>query len=294
VKDGRACPACDSPDYRVLFQATDRLYHATDGTFQLIECSRCRLVRLNPRPTPDELRGYYPERYWSACAGRLEETCCRFLAWDQVDFVLRALRDAGASGPVVDMGHGGALRQRLAEEGVRVIGAEELGDGPGPEGGYAAITMFRQLERVEDPIACLVAARELLAPNGRLIVQVHNAACWQLLLLGENWIGFDVPRHLLSYRAEDVERLLAASGFEVVRRRFFSLRDNPSGFATSIAPGLDPAVREVRGAVESRGMRLAKHVLYFALVMGAVPLTVLEAACRAGSSFLVEARKKRV
>jgi len=51
-------------------------------------------------------------------------------------------------------------------------------------GSFAGITMFHVLEHLPDPRAYLVAARELLAPDGRLVVQVPNAASWQFRLLG--------------------------------------------------------------------------------------------------------------
>jgi hypothetical protein len=43
---------------------------------------------------------------------------------------------------------------------------------------------------------------------------------------------------------------------------------------------------------ETPFLRLAKNLLYLALVVAAVPFTVLEAACRAGSTVMLEARKK--
>ena len=49
---------------RVLFSATDRLYHTTTKIFQIVECRNCRLIRLSPQPTPLELREYYPPDYW--------------------------------------------------------------------------------------------------------------------------------------------------------------------------------------------------------------------------------------
>ena len=141
--------------------------------------------------------------------------------------------------------------------------------------------------------ACyLVAAHQLLPSGGRLVVQVPNAACWQFRLLGPAWNGVDVPRHLFDFRDCDLERLVESCGFEVVRRKYFSLRDNPAGLASSLAPALDPMARRVRRRAESSGLRLAKDLIYFALVLGALPLTALEAACRAGSTVMIEARKR--
>ena len=86
---------------------------------------------------------------------------------------------------------------------------------PFRDGSFAAVTMFHVVEHLPDPMAALEAAWHLLAPGGRLVVQVPNAACWQMLLLGERWSGLDIPRHLIDFRAEDLEELLEHAGFEL-------------------------------------------------------------------------------
>jgi len=231
---------------------------------------------------------------------------------DHLGFVTRALREAG-EGLVLDVGCGGGLfLGMLRERGASVLGMDlsvpalrvawraqsvpsvcgTLVDAPLAPASCAVVTMFHVLEHLEEPAAYLMAARELLRPEGRLIVQVPNAACWQFLLLGENWSGLDVPRHLLNFRVQDLENLLDYCGFEVLRRKFFSLRDNPAGFATSLAPGLDPMARRVRRVVEKPAVKLIKDLIYFGLVAISLPFTLLEAACRAGSTIMIEARKK--
>jgi hypothetical protein len=152
--------------------------------------------------------------------------------------------------------------------------------------------MFQVLEHLYQPASYLDAARELLAPEGRLIVQVPNVACWQFLLLGDHWNGIDVPRHLLDFRLADLEALLEKCGFEVLRRKHFSLRDNPTGMASSLAPRLDPTARRLRHVPESSSVRLWKDAMFLALAVACLPFTLLEAACRAGSTVMVEARKK--
>jgi SAM-dependent methyltransferase len=317
VTGGGSCPACESAESEVLFEATDRLYRTTARRFRVVECRRCRLLRLEPRPTPAELRQYYPEDYWfepeASTVGRLEEVYRRMVLGDCVGFVKSALERAEETGPVLDVGCGGGLFLRLLrEQGPAVLGMDhsaqaaavawranavpaicgDLARAPLRASSCSAITMFHLLEHLENPAEYLRAAHELLRPRGRLIVQTPNAACWQFLLLGENWSGIDVPRHLVNFRAGDLESLLNCCGFEVLRRKHFSLRDNPAGLATSLAPWLDPMVRRVRGIREVPAIRLAKDLLYLALVVAALPFTVLEAACRAGSTVMFEARKK--
>ncbi|MCS6954047.1 MAG: class I SAM-dependent methyltransferase [Bryobacterales bacterium] len=311
------CPACGSSQADLLCSATDRLYRTTDRIFHVVACRCCRLIRLSPRPTPDQLRSYYPEEYWfapdEATAGRLEEAYRRFVLGDHVRFVHRPLEEAGLSGLILDVGCGGGLFLRLLQErGYRVAGLDfsidaailawrrngvptvcaSLTHAPFPPASCAAITMFHVLEHLYDPLSYLAAAYELLRPEGRLFVQVPNAGCWQFLLLGENWSGLDVPRHLITFRQRDLEVLLDRTGFDIVRVKHFSLRDNPAGMATSLAPWLDPVARRVRKVGETPTTRLLKDLLYFCLVCCCLPFAVLEAACHAGSTIMIEARKK--
>ncbi len=264
------------------------------------------------------MREYYPADYWfvpeATAADRLEQWYRRFVLRDHLHFVERALRESGEQGLVLDVGCGGGLfLQMLAERGrTRVVGLDfsldaanvawrragvpaicaTLSRPPVAPGSCAAITMFHVLEHLYDPASYLDAAHQLLQPDGRLILQVPNAACWQFLLLGERWNGIDVPRHLINFRLSDLDLLLEHCGFEVLRHKHFSLRDNPAGMATSFAPNLDPMARRLRHVAETQRQRLWKDLLYIALVGVSLPFTLVEAACRAGSTIMVEARKK--
>ena len=301
---------------RTLFRGTDRLYRTTTKEFYVVECAGCRLIRLYPWPSLAELQTYYPRSYWftsgANTASRLEEAYRRFVLRDHVAFVRGALRAMETPGPVLDVGCGGGLFPRLlSERGYRAFGIDyspqaahvawslngvpaaccELPAAPFAPGAFAAITMFHVLEHLYDPASYIQAAHRLLRPGGRLIVQVPNAASWQFLLFGENWNGLDVPRHLVDFRARDLDALLEGCGFDLVRHKHFSLRDNPAGLATTVAPGLDPMARRIRGVSDSDVMRLFKDLVYLALVSVCVPLTALEAACGAGSTIMIEARK---
>jgi hypothetical protein len=48
----------------------------------------------------------------------------------------------------------------------------------------------------------------------------------------------------------------------------------------------------MRQVQETPRQRLLKNFLYMSLVMASIPFTLVEAACRAGSTIMVEARKK--
>jgi SAM-dependent methyltransferase len=310
-----ACLLCGSPRSAAVFRASDRLFGTTTEEFAVVRCGECGLMRLDPPPPPEKLARFYPDAYWfspdQTAAGRLEEAYRRLVLRDHVRFVDRALRSTRAQGPLLDVGCGGGLFLRLMRaRGFRAIGLDfsaqaaavawrqgapavcaMLERAPFRPASLAGLTMFHVLEHLYDPRAYLLTARELLASDGRLVVQVPNAACWQFRFLGRAWNGMDVPRHLFDFRSRDLERLLESCGFQTLRRKYFSLRDNPAGLASSLAPWLDPMARRVRKIDESAPARLAKDLAYLALAMAAAPFAVAEAACRAGSTIMIEARR---
>jgi SAM-dependent methyltransferase len=272
-------------------------------------------MRLEPRPAPQELREYYPREYWFApdgtAAGTLEEAWRRLVLRDHVTFVLQALARSRVRGPVLDVGCGGGLfLGMLAERGIRGVGLDFSADAaavawnrqgvpavcgdliraPVAEASCAVVTMFHVLEHLHDPAAYVETARRLLRPGGRLIVQVPNAASWQARLLGRAWSGFDVPRHLVHFRARDLEALVERCGFRVERLKHFSLRDNPAGLASSLFPRLDPMARRVRHTGETPATKLAKDLLYLGVLAAGLPFASLEAAFGAGSTIMLDAR----
>lgn len=280
----------------------------------MVECTHCGLIRLDPVPAPGEIEAFYPESYWwqasPAVRDRLAEGYRRFVLRDHARFVDGAIR---GDEPVLDIGcGGGSMLQILQSRGVPVCGSDasresaafvrrrcavpvvcsRLPDVPFRAGAFSVVAAFHVLEHLPDPAASLTVLRELLVPGGRLVVQVPNADSWQALLLGKNWNGFDVPRHLVNFRVEDLEDLLDSCGYAVVRRKFFSLRDNPAGLATSLCPRLDPVARRVRKIESSAFSALLQDALYFALTAAAVPLTLLEAAAGAGSTVMIEAARQ--
>ena len=310
-----ACLICGGAQASPLFRGSDRLYHTTAQEFAVVRCAQCGMTRLDPQPSPGELHRYYPDNYWFApdpsAASRLEEAYRRLVLRDHVQFVSRALAGSRGRGTLLDVGCGGGLfLGMMRERGARVLGLDfsreaasvawtrqqvpvvvaDFDRAPLRPHSFAAITMFHVVEHLYDPAAYFAAARELLAEDGRLIVQVPNAASGQARLLGRRWNGFDVPRHLNDFRDRDLETVLSRSGYEVVRKKYFSLRDNPAGLASSLAPDLDPMARRVRGVKESNGTRLVRDLAYFALVVGSLPFAAFEAMLGAGASVMMEAR----
>lgn len=297
-----ACALCGEHRCEPLHLLRDRLYRTTGAVFPLVRCTACGLARLNPRPA--DLTPHYPPRYWHRGTA-LSNLYRRLVLRDHLRFALHALagRALPVPGRALDVGCGSGLFSRLLRQASRgavlAFGLDaspraasaaalnhvpalvaDLTRAPFAPASWDLITMFHVLEHLPDPAATLDAARLLLAPNGRLIVQVPNLDSWQYRIMRSRWIGLDAPRHLHDFRLRDLRRLLEARGFRIARTKHFSWRDNAAAFATSLAPALDP-VASARG--------LFPNLLYAALVAACLPFAALEAAFHRGATVMVEA-----
>ena len=56
------------------------------------------------------------------------------------------------------------------------------------------------------------------------------------------------------------------------------------------AEGVEPFALALRARAVTGGQRLAKDLVYLSMVLAALPVTLLEAAFRAGSTVMIEAR----
>ena len=312
TSDGH-CPGCLAEAHWVVAEGSDRFFGKTTDQFSLVECCNCGLVRLNPFPTDAQLKAFSNGALWwestQASERRILKALRAMAIRGQVRFILGAqvqrrptLDLSGKDAPHVcelqDLGLA-VVKADIANVRVkraRTLRADPASAAASPDAAYTrrsfgTIVALHVVEHLRDPQSALAMLRDLLDDDGSIVVQVPDASSWEALLLGERWNGFDIPRHPVSFREEDLEALLEACGYEVLRRKRFWLAQGPAGLATSLCPGLAPAVRHGRGMTEPRYLRVLKDLAYRSIVVGVLPLTLLAALAGIGSFIMMEARK---
>ncbi len=310
----RRCPVCASSAFQSLFLTPARSGRDAGAGSRAVECATCGLIRLEPCPTAEELDRLDPDSKTrdpaSIQTSKVTEYLTSLSCRGHLRFIERSVRAADS---VLDAScDGGHLAAALRRRGIPVqatgapsvsaVGWDKLpaqlrADCGGvpvstlPAGAFGAVTACHLLHRVPQPRTVLLELRRLLRVGGSLVVQVPNARSWQALLCGGRWSGLDVPRCPVGFSLPQIERLLETCGFKVLRRKMFTLRDNPCGLVTTLFPWLDPKVRRRRKVRESNGIAAFKDALYAALAASALPATLAEAASGAGATLLIEARR---
>lgn len=232
------CILCGSLLDGTLSGLTDTRF-GTAGLYQAAKCVRCGLEQISPRPSLEELKCLYEERYnfggeSHSLYTRLRE---RFLFsslyrfWTRIDgdisFHLRPGR-----GRLLDVGcNEGRGLQMYARNGYEVEGLElneraaETARKKGftvhtcpisdlaPANPYSIAILSNVLEHSLDPRQMLCDICKILDDNGQIWISCPNSKSWLRHFFGRSWINWHVPFHISHFSADTLERLLAETGF---------------------------------------------------------------------------------
>ena len=236
------CNLCGSNCNHTFLQRED-LSLGLGEMFRLCQCDECGLVYLNPRPTREEIAQYYPEEY-DQFNPAAENELSLIARWDRrygLRKRCRAILDFKSSGRLLDIGcatgdfiytmqryHGwdvygveiSPIAARYAREhlGLDVV-TGTLEEAQWPAGFFDVVTLWNVFEHLFDPRGSLREIHRILKGNGLLIMNTPNLDSFDAKLFGRYWIGFELPRHLYIFSEGTLTRLLADTGFRVVKRR---------------------------------------------------------------------------
>lgn len=235
------CYLCGGRACTPFVEAEDDLT-GKPGRFTFVTCSSCGLRYQNPRIRMEHIGAYYDDEYiahrrksdWGPLTG--------FFNWAmdrhdrQKDALVSRYMALGSQSKVLDVGCavGTFLEKLRVRYGVSGSGVDfkDLSASPAlanadfrcglfyeqefGETRFDLITMWHFLEHDYDPIRTLRTAGELLASDGRLIIEVPRLDSLTARLYGDRWPGLQAPQHTVLY---DRRTLLAAvdkAGLELV------------------------------------------------------------------------------
>lgn len=84
---------------------------------------------------------------------------------------------------------------------------------------FQVITLWHVLEHVYEIDAYFEFFKNRLAPNGKLLLALPNAASFDANYFKEHWAAYDVPRHIYHFTPATISALAAKYGFTLKRSR---------------------------------------------------------------------------
>lgn len=211
----------------------------------LVQCSRCGLVFVSPRPDPNELYALYGETYFhndeSSTVGYTnylkDETNIRKTFAGRLKHLQRFMQP----GKLLDVGcAAGFFLSEADKNGWAVQGLDvssfavqyakerfgfDVQQGsftelPYPLGEYDAVTMWDVIEHVPDPKSYIQRAASLLRSGGIFALATPDVDSLPARLTGKRWVGYKLSEeHVYYFSADTLSKMLDEAGFEVVNVR---------------------------------------------------------------------------
>jgi SAM-dependent methyltransferase len=226
------CPVCRT--------ALRQLVEQAEPPYQVVRCSDCGLVYVDPTPDAGELFRHYNQDYYAEWIFRQRQK--RERMWTRR---LKGIERMTKKGAILDVGCGEGLFLELAQQnGWRVYGTDvsayatefaskrlgqdlfcgEIGNAGFNAQSFDVITLWHVLEHTTSPMRTLQEVRNVLKPDGLLVLAVPNLddrlmqAAYRLVkgrkpgLFSIN----DKEIHLFHFSVQSLKRLLEETGFDWV------------------------------------------------------------------------------
>ena len=209
---------------------------------RIVQCVRCGLVFVSPRPTAKYLKEkIYDREYFNAARGygltdhlgrgkkeirrraaaildRIERNSPRGSLLDvgcAGGFFLDAARERGWNTKGVEIS---SFAATFARENLKLDVFEgEVTNAPFPNASFDVVTMLDVIEHMPDPVASMRRIYDYLKPDGWLYVVTPNFDSLPRRILGANWGIITPEHHLYFFTAVALKQMITNSNFRIHR-----------------------------------------------------------------------------
>lgn len=160
---------------------------------------------------------------------------------------------------VVGMEPSPRAAEAARSRGLEILETEIEVPLPDQARGGTLYTLWHVLEHLADPVSALINIRDAMAPDGKIVLVVPNAAATERSLFGTRTVAWDPPRHRWHFTPEGLTGLMKVTGLRVLER-FNLVSDDLYDAVTSLQWVLYPRVWMDSDSVKGRiatGLALA-------------------------------------
>jgi SAM-dependent methyltransferase len=212
------------------------------GSFTFVRCSQCDLAYQNPRVHLAHIKSFYDDEYiahrkktdWGVLTPLYERAMNKHDR--DKEKLVRRFVDLGADSNVLDVGCavGTFLAHLKKVTGCNVSGVDfkDLKHAPTmrdvdfhcglfyeqplARDHFDLVTMWHFLEHDYDPMRSLAKARDIVKPDGRIVIEVPRLDSKTFSLYGDRWPGLQAPQHTVLFDKKALLSFVKRAGLEVV------------------------------------------------------------------------------
>ena len=230
------CPICKNTVFHEFLKSKD--YFLTKEEFTIVQCQKCGLKFVNPRPDEIEISRYYESSDYISHDSQTPGIR-NFLYSNVRNYTrrkkLQLIEKYTRGKKILDIGCGtGEFLSYCQQSGWEVKGVE-----PNPKAReyalrkyhvevldesqlsaltnpfFDVITLWHVLEHVHRLEERMQKIHQILNDDGTLIMAVPNSNSWDACHYKNFWAAYDLPRHIYHFSQNTINHLAKNSGFEI-------------------------------------------------------------------------------
>jgi 2-polyprenyl-3-methyl-5-hydroxy-6-metoxy-1,4-benzoquinol methylase len=233
-----SCPLCSGAHIHSVMECTD--YYATQEIFELFKCDDCGFVFTQAVPVESEIGKYYESPDYISHSdtnkGAMNKIyhCVRAKMLQRKALLIE--KESGLKqGRLLDIGTGtGYFPHTMQQRGWDVEAIEksaqarEFGEKNFglhiqednaltqiPANSFDVITLWHVMEHLEHLHDTWDKLKEILRPEGVLVIAVPNCSSFDAQIYGNEWAAYDVPRHLWHFTPQTMRNIGEQHGFQL-------------------------------------------------------------------------------
>ena len=231
------CDLCGKAQYEAVLSGLKDYEYAVAGEWDVVCCTECGLVRIEPFSTFEETLGSYPRNYvqYSPRQSKIVAPLYRRFVVNQGKIMHELVGDRAR---VLDLGAACGEFMKILREaypGWEITGVEP---NPGaaetgrrlwgldirqgtletidfPEAFFDLVILTHVIEHVTSPTDTLTKIHTLLKPGGWIYGETDNIDSPDARIMGRYWGLFHIPRHLFFFTPETLNKIAANAGFAI-------------------------------------------------------------------------------
>lgn len=188
-------------------------------------------------PVPSDLEKYYQSTSYISHhqdSGSIKERIYKFIQKFNLNYKRNILAgEVHENAKVLDYGCGAGEFLKHIENDVETFGFEPSADAKNyaqqktkktkfisslnelEKESLDAITLWHVFEHIEHPELILEEFKNLLKPNGCLIIAVPNCSSFDAKYYKQYWAAYDVPRHLFHFSKNGMEKFIESKNWNL-------------------------------------------------------------------------------
>ncbi len=236
------CPVCGAENWKLIFDCKD--FSISQQQFSIAECENCSLRITVGAPDKESIGPYYKSEEYISHTNTNKGFINQLYQWVRKYMLSKKrklIEDVSGKkvGALLDYGSGtGAFVRYMKQAGwistgiepdadARKVAAEqfqitllEAGELQNLQSSqFDVITLWHVLEHIHDLQRTIQKLKDLLKPDGVLIIAVPNYTSLDAYHYGPYWAAYDVPRHLYHFSPYSMEQLMKNNGLRVISKK---------------------------------------------------------------------------